>query len=122
MPNRAISIPMTKRKALIFALLFAAVAGICATDTDKKVYITDTGKKYHCKDCKTLKKSTTSMRSVEVVVLIRWLQSALIPFITTQSVGVLKPPHESKHLTELTVKDAQAKGYTACKVCKPPEK
>ena len=41
---------MTKRKALIFALLFAAVAGICATDTGKKVYITDTGKKYHCKD------------------------------------------------------------------------
>ena len=29
---------MTKRKALIFALLFAAVAGICATDTGKKVY------------------------------------------------------------------------------------
>ena len=29
---------------------------------------------------------------------------------------------KSKHLTELTVKDAQAKGYTACKVCKPPEK
>ena len=24
---------MSKRKALIFALLFAAVAGICATDT-----------------------------------------------------------------------------------------
>ena len=75
---------MTKRKALIFALLFAAVAGICATDSGKKVYITDTGKKYHCKDCRTLKKS--------------------------------------KHLTELTVKDAQAKGYTACKVCNPPEK
>ena len=75
---------MTKRKALIFALLFAAVAGICATDTGKKVYITDTGKKYHCKDCKTLKKS--------------------------------------KHLTELTIKDAQERGYTACKVCKPPEK
>ena len=32
--------------------------------------------------------------SVGVVVLIRWLQSALIPFVTTQSVGVLKPPHE----------------------------
>ena len=29
---------MTKRKALIFALLFAAAAGICATDTGKKVY------------------------------------------------------------------------------------
>lgn len=74
---------MTKRKALIFALLFAAVAGICATDTGKKVYITDTGKKYHYKNCRTLKKS--------------------------------------KHLTELTVKDVQAKGYTACKVCNPGE-
>ena len=31
---------------------------------------------------------------VGVVVLIRWSQSALIPFVTTQSVGVLKPPHE----------------------------
>lgn len=75
---------MIKRKTLIFALLFAAVVGICATDTGKKVYITDTGKKYHCKSCKTLKKS--------------------------------------KHLTELTVQDAKAKGYTAWKVCKPPEK
>ena len=28
------------------------------------------------------------------VVLIRWLQSALIPFVTTQSVGVLNPPYE----------------------------
>ena len=32
--------------------------------------------------------------SIGVVVLIRWLQSALIPFVTTQSVGVLNPPHE----------------------------
>lgn len=74
---------MTKRKAIIFALLFAAAAGICATDSGKKVYIADTGKKYHLKDCRTLKKS--------------------------------------KHLTELTVKDAKAKGYTACKVCNPGE-
>ena len=29
---------------------------------------------------------------------------------------------KSKHLTELTVKGAKAKGYTAYKVCKPPEK
>ena len=29
---------MGKRKALIFALLFVAVSGICATDTGKKVY------------------------------------------------------------------------------------
>ncbi len=29
------------------------------------------------------------------VVLIRWLQSALIPFVTTQCVRVLKPQHES---------------------------
>ena len=74
---------MTKRKAIIFALLFAAAAGICATDSGKKVYIADTGKKYHLEDCRTLKKS--------------------------------------KHLTELTVKDAKAKGYTACKVCNPGE-
>ena len=33
-------------------------------------------------------------RASGYVVLIRWLQSALIPFVTTQSVGVLKPPHE----------------------------
>ena len=33
--------------------------------------------------------------SVGGVVLIRWLQSALIPFFTTQEAsGVLKPPHE----------------------------
>ena len=32
--------------------------------------------------------------SVGVVVLIRWLQSVLIPFVTTQGVGVLNPPHE----------------------------
>ena len=50
---------MIKRKAFIFVLLFAAVAGICATDAGKKVYVTDTGKKYHCKDCRTLKKSKT---------------------------------------------------------------
>ena len=34
---------MTKRKAIIFALLFATAAGICATDSGKKVYIADTG-------------------------------------------------------------------------------
>ena len=33
-------------------------------------------------------------RASGYVVLIRWLQSTLIPFVTTQSVGVLKPPHE----------------------------
>ena len=33
-------------------------------------------------------------RASGYVVLIRWLQSALIPFVTTQSVGVLNPPHE----------------------------
>lgn len=27
---------------------------------------------------------------------------------------------KAKKLTELTVKQAQAKGYEACKVCKPP--
>ena len=74
---------MIKRKAFIFVLLFAAVAGICATDAGKKVYVADTGKKYHCKDCRTLKKSKT--------------------------------------LTELAVKDAKAKGYTACKVCNAGE-
>ena len=34
-------------------------------------------------------------RASGYVVLIRWLQSVLIPFVTTQSVRVLKPPHES---------------------------
>ena len=34
---------MTKRKAIIFALLLATAAGICATDSGKKVYIADTG-------------------------------------------------------------------------------
>ena len=33
-------------------------------------------------------------RASGYVVLIRWLQSTLIPFVTTQSVGVLKSPHE----------------------------
>ena len=33
-------------------------------------------------------------RASGYVVLIRWLQSALIPFVTTQSVGALNPPHE----------------------------
>ena len=36
-----------------------------------------------------------SAQCFALYVLIRWLQSALIPFVTTQSVGVLKPPHES---------------------------
>ena len=40
-------------------------------------------------------KSTTSTQSIGVVVLIRWLQSGLIPFITAQRAGVLNPPHES---------------------------
>ena len=40
------------------------------------------------------RKINTSMQSIGGVVLIRWLQSALIPFVTTQSVGVLNPPHE----------------------------
>ena len=75
---------MNKRKAIIFTLLFTALTVVFAAGkaTDKKVYIADTGKKYHCKDCRTLKKA--------------------------------------KKLTELTVKQAQAKGYEACKVCKPP--
>ena len=34
-------------------------------------------------------------RASGYVVLIRWLQSVLIPFVTTQSVRVLNPPHES---------------------------
>ena len=40
-------------------------------------------------------------RASGYVVIIRWLQSALIPFVTTQprseassGVGVLNPPHE----------------------------
>ena len=40
-------------------------------------------------------KSTTPTQSIGVVVLIRWLQSGLIPFITAQRAGVLNPPHES---------------------------
>ena len=35
-----------------------------------------------------------SAQRFALYVLIKWLQSALIPFVTTQSVGVLNPPHE----------------------------
>ena len=42
----------------------------------------------------TAYKSTTLTQNVGVVVLIKWLQSALIPFVATQNVGVLNPPHE----------------------------
>ena len=36
-------------------------------------------------------KSTIPTQASGYVVLISWLQSALIPFVTTQSVGVLNP-------------------------------
>ena len=52
---------------------------------------------YECgEDEKTLttKKSTTPTRASGYVVLIRWLQSALIPSCYDASVGVLNPPHE----------------------------
>lgn len=49
--------------------------------TEKTVVITPSGKKYHNRGCRTLKKS--------------------------------------KSLTELTVSEAQAQGYEACKVCNP---
>ena len=50
---------MTKQKTVIFTLLFAAIIGIYAAGAaaDKKVYIADSGKKYHCQDCRTLKKT-----------------------------------------------------------------
>ena len=39
--------------------------------------------------------STPPTQAAGYVVLIRWLQSALIPFVTSQEAsGVLKPPHE----------------------------
>ena len=52
---------------------------------------------YECgEDEKTLttKKINNPDASVGVVVLIRWLQSALIPSCYDASVGVLNPPHE----------------------------
>lgn len=50
---------MNRRKAIIFTFLFTALTVVFAAGkaTDKKVYIADTGKKYHCKDCRTLKKA-----------------------------------------------------------------
>ena len=50
---------MNRRKAIIFTFLFTAltVVFVAGKATDKKVYIADTGKKYHCKDCRTLKKA-----------------------------------------------------------------
>ena len=45
------------------------------------------------------------MQSIGGVVLIRWLQSALIPISTAQSAAeewrVLKPPHESNEITAI---------------------
>ncbi len=50
---------MNKRKAIIFIFLFTALTVIFAAGkaADTKVYITSSGKKYHYKDCRTLKKS-----------------------------------------------------------------
>lgn len=72
---------MSKRKTLIFALLFAAITGICGGDSNKKVYVAGNGKKYHLEYCRTLQ--------------------------------------NSKHITEMTACEAEAKGYAPCKVCKP---
>ena len=46
-------------------------------------------------DCLNLShKSTPPTQASGYVVLIRWVRSVLIPFVTTQSDGVLKPLHE----------------------------
>lgn len=49
---------MNKRKAIIFTFLFTALTVVFAAGkaVDTKVYITAKGKKYHYKDCRTLKK------------------------------------------------------------------
>ena len=51
------------------------------------------------------RKINTSMQSIGGVVLIKWLQSALIPVSTAQSATeerrVLKPPHESNEITAI---------------------
>lgn len=67
-----------RNKGLVF-LLFFLISCTSAYSQETKVYVTDTGEKYHLKSCRYLKYSSN----------------------------------------ETTLKDAQDKGYEACKVCKP---
>lgn len=54
---------------------------VLLADGNATVYVTKTGKKYHCDGCRSLRKSKIAM----------------------------------------SLKDAKAKGYTACRICNPPQ-
>ncbi len=60
-------------RSCLFFLLLAASFSDCknkksgATESDPIVYITATGKKYHSKDCSSLKNSKTSIALAEAV-------------------------------------------------------
>ncbi len=127
---------MKIRHAVLFAALFA-VSLFCqsssAADAEKPmadaketlVYVTKSGEKYHCKDCRTIAdKGAVATTMVEAK---KKLQACAI--CKPDSIVLISEKGEKYHTKECKVAGentkevelaaAQTQGYEACKVCHP---